>query len=123
MAFLNARIESGIDLILEYSGFADALDEADLVITGEGQMDPQTIHGKGPLGVARMAQQHGIPTVAIVGGLNIRDEILHDAGIQAALPITTGPMSLEESIEYAGELVERTALRLGYLLQINARTG
>jgi glycerate kinase len=118
MAFLNGRIVSGIDLILQYSGFADALREADLVITGEGQMDAQTIHGKGPIGVARLAQQHGVPTVALVGGLNVRDEVLHDAGLQAALPIVTGPMTLDTAIEHAAELVERAALRLGYLLQI-----
>ena len=118
MAFLNARIESGIDLVLEYSGFAGALGEADLVITGEGQMDSQTIGGKGPIGVARLAQQHNVPTVAIVGGLDVRDEILHDAGIQAVLPIITGPMSLDTAIDHAAELVERAALRLGYILQI-----
>ena len=117
-AFLNARIESGIDLILEYSGFADALTEADLVITGEGQMDGQTIHGKGPVGVARLAQQHGVPTIAIVGGLDVRDDVLHDAGIQAVLPIVTGPMSLEAAIDHAPELVERAALRLGYILAV-----
>ena len=118
MAFLNARIESGIDLVLEYSGFAGALAEADLVITGEGQMDAQTIHGKGPIGVARLAQQHGVPTIAIVGGLDVRDDVLHDAGIQAVLPITPGPMTLDEAIDHAAELVERTALRLGYVLQV-----
>jgi glycerate kinase len=117
MAFLNGRIVSGIDLILQYSGFADALQEADLVITGEGQMDAQTIHGKGPMGVARMAQQQGVPTIAIVGGLNVRDDVLHDAGLQAVLPIVTGPMSLDMAIEHAAELVERAALRLGYILQ------
>src|SRR5690606_10701012 len=93
MAFLNGRIVSGIDLILQYSGFTEALQEADLVITGEGQMDAQTIHGKGPIGVARLAQQHGVPTIAIVGGLNVRDDVLHEAGLQAVLPIVTGPMS------------------------------
>ncbi|MBZ0302524.1 MAG: glycerate kinase, partial [Anaerolineae bacterium] len=60
----------------------------------------------------------GVPTVAIVGGLNVRDDVLHEAGIQAVLPIVTGPMSLEMAIEHAGELVERAALRLGYLLQV-----
>ncbi|HLV36263.1 MAG TPA: glycerate kinase [Spirillospora sp.] len=118
MAFLNGRIVSGIDLILQYSGFTEALQEADLVITGEGQMDAQTIHGKGPIGVARLAQQHGVPTIAIVGGLNVRDDVLHDAGLQAVLPIVTGPMSLDEAIEHAAELVERAALRLGYILQV-----
>lgn len=119
MAFLNGRIVSGIDMILQYSGFASALDEANLVITGEGQMDSQTIHGKGPVGVARLAREHGVPTIAIVGGLNVRDDVLHEAGIQAVLPIVTGPMTLEMAIEHAAELVERAAMRLGYILQIN----
>ena len=119
MAFLNGRIVSGIDMILQYSGFASALDEANLVITGEGQMDSQTIHGKGPVGVARLAREHGVPTIAIVGGLNVRDDVLHEAGIQAVLPIVTGPMTLEMAIEHAAELVERAAMRLGYILQIS----
>jgi glycerate 2-kinase len=118
VAFLNARLQSGIDLVLEYSGFAEALAEADLVITGEGQMDAQTIHGKGPIGVARLAWEHGVPTIALVGGLNVRDDVLHDAGMQAVLPIVTGPMKLDEAIEHAYELVERAALRLGYILQV-----
>jgi glycerate 2-kinase len=118
MAFLGARIESGIDLILQHSGFVDWLPEADLVITGEGQIDSQTLGGKGPLGVARLAKEHGVPTIAIVGGLNADDKELHDAGIQAVLPIVTKPMSLEEAIANAAELVERAALRLGYVLQI-----
>ncbi len=118
MAFLGARIESGIDLILQHSGFVDWLPEADLVITGEGQIDSQTLGGKGPLGVARLAKEHGVPTIAIVGGLNADDKEFHDAGIQAVLPIVTKPMSLEEAISNAAELVERAALRLGYILQI-----
>lgn len=118
MAFLNARIESGIDLILRHSGFVNWLPEADLVITGEGQIDSQTLGGKGPLGVARLAKEHGVPTIAIVGGLNADDKELHDAGIQAVLPIVTKPMPLEEAIANAAELVERAALRLGYMLQV-----
>jgi glycerate kinase len=119
MAFLGGRIQSGIDLLLEYNHFRDHLRDADLVITGEGQMDEQTVHGKGPIGVARLAREHGVPTIAIVGGLNADDALLHDAGIQAVLPIVTKPMSLDEAIEQAEELVERAALRLGYLLHMS----
>lgn len=118
VAFLNARVESGIDLILRYSGFVEHLRTADLVITGEGRMDEQTIGGKGPIGVARLAREHGVPTVALVGGLNIDDARLHEAGIHAALPILSRPMPLEDALANAAELVEQTALRLGYLLQI-----
>lgn len=121
MAFLDARIESGIDLILRHSGFAAHLAEADLVITGEGQMDAQTVDGKGPVGVARMARAAGVPVVALVGGLAVDDAVLHEAGITAALPIVTRPMALEDAIADADSLVERAALRLGYLLSIGPR--
>lgn len=117
MAFLDAELQPGIELVLAHSGFAEALAGADLVITGEGQMDEQTIHGKGPIGVARLARDHGVPTVALVGGLAVQDAALHAAGMQAALPIVTGPMSLERALADAAPLLERAALRLGYLLQ------
>lgn len=118
MAFLDAELQPGIELVLAHSGFEVALAGADLVITGEGQMDEQTIHGKGPIGVARLARDHGVPTVALVGGLAVRDEKLHAAGMQAVFPIVTGPMSLEQALADAPSLLERTALRLGYLLQV-----
>lgn len=118
MAFVGGRIESGIDLVLAYSGFSALLAGADLVITGEGRMDGQTVHGKGPIGAALLARQHGVPTVALVGSLELDDQALHRAGVQAALPIVSGPMPLERALDDAADLLERAALRLGYLLQI-----
>lgn len=118
IAFLGGRIESGIELILEHNEFVHHLSDTTLVITGEGQIDEQTIGGKGPIGVAKLAKSHGVPTVAIVGGLNAPDELFHQAGLQAVLPIVPKPMPLSEAIQSAGYLVEQTALRLGYLLQI-----
>lgn len=118
MAFLGGRIESGADLMLDYNGFDAHLDDADLVITGEGQIDAQTIYGKGPLGAARRAAARGIPTVAIVGGLDANDETLHAAGIHAVLPIIPRAMGLDAAMRDAPALVERAALRLGYLLRL-----
>ncbi|MBZ0281885.1 MAG: glycerate kinase [Anaerolineae bacterium] len=118
MAFLGGKIQSGADLVLDYNGFDEQLQNADLVITGEGQMDSQTVYGKGPIGAAQRAAKLGIPTVAIVGGLNVDDTVLHDAGIAAVLPIIPRPMSLNDAMQNAAELIEGTALRLGYLLQI-----
>ncbi len=118
MAFLGGRIESGIDLIVDLLPFDQALAGADLLITGEGRMDEQTLHGKGPVGIARRASEYGVPSVALVGGLEIDDALLHDGGIWAALPITTAPMPLETALADADALVERAALRLGYLLQL-----
>lgn len=119
MTFVNGRIESGVDLVLAHNGFDSHLAEADLVITGEGQMDDQTIGGKGPIGVARRALDFGVPTVALVGGLNTDDRLLHEAGMQAVLPIMPRPMSLDEALRRAPELLESAALRLGYLLAIS----
>ena len=118
MAFLETRLQPGIELVLAHSGFAQALAGADLVITGEGQMDEQTIHGKGPIGVARLARQRGVPTVALVGGLAVHDAQLHAAGMQAVLSLTPRPMSLAEALADAPQLLERAALRLGRILQV-----
>lgn len=118
MAFLGGQVKSGIDLLLAYSGFSALLAGADLVVTGEGRLDGQTLQGKGPHGVALLAREHGVPTVALVGSLELDDAALHRAGIQAALPIVSGPMPLERALDNAAELLERAALRLGYLLQV-----
>lgn len=121
MAYLGGRIESGIDLILDVRGFDGLIDGADVVITSEGRMDAQTVHGKGPLGVARRAAARGVPTVALVGGLDVGDDLLHEAGLWAALPIVDKPMPLADALAGAERLIEGAALRLGYLLQIGER--
>lgn len=118
MAFIGGEILSGIDLLLDYNQFEDALQQADLVITGEGQMDEQTVFGKGPIGVARLAQKYNIPTIALVGGLNVHDTVLHEAGINAVFSVVDKPMSLEDALQNAEVLLERSALRVGYMLQI-----
>jgi glycerate kinase len=118
-ALLGAEMVSGAEMILEAIGFDDALQGASLVVTGEGRMDSQTISGKGPFGVALRAKEHGVPTVAIVGSLGVDDQVLHDAGLMASLPILDKAIPLEIAMRDAAELVERTALRLGYLLQMN----
>lgn len=120
IAFLGGRIEPGIDLLLAYNGFEQELSSAMLVVTGEGRLDQQSIRGKTPVGIARRAKAAGVPVVAIVGGLALDDDALDAAGIQAALPIVTEPMSLDSALQQAESLVERAALRLGVLLQITA---
>ncbi|MCY4019360.1 MAG: glycerate kinase [Chloroflexi bacterium] len=119
MAFLSCEIVSGIDLILEQNRFLEQLKDSDLVITGEGQMDSQTIDGKGPVGVAQLARNYGVPTIALVGGLNIDDRLLYEAGIQAAFSIVDKPMRLEDALEHAEDLLRRAALRLGYVMQLH----
>jgi len=121
MAFLNCRLESGIDLVLAQNRFREKLTDCALVITGEGQIDAQTLDGKGPLGVAKLAAAQGLPTIAIVGGLNIDDRLLREAGVEAAFSIVDKPMPLEEALTDAKDLTRRAALRLGYVLQLARR--
>lgn len=122
MAFIGGKIQSGIDLLLEYNQFEAELKQADLVITGEGQMDEQTVYGKGPIGVARLAKEYGIPTIALVGGLNVHDTVLHDAGINAVFSVIDKPMTLEHALQHAESLLERAALRIGYMLQVTGKS-
>ncbi len=121
MAFLPCQIASGIDLVLEHNRFRERLADCAMVIIGEGQLDDQTLDGKGPLGVAKLARAHGVATIGLAGGLNIDDRRLRSAGIQAAFSIIPRPMPLEEALQNAEELLFRAALRLGYTLQLLER--
>ena len=88
-------------------GIAEGLAEegADLVITGEGSLDYQTVYNKAPIGVARMAKARGIPVISISGSLGERFTEVHQYGIDAAAAITSAPMTLNDSSENAAELV------------------
>lgn len=113
----NAKIVRGIDYILDFLNFESQMAECQLLITGEGHMDSQTLEGKGPLGVAQRAKAAGLMTVALVGGISVDDAVLREAGLDVVLPIVNQPMEVNEAIQNAYGLLERTALRLGYLLQ------
>lgn len=88
LALLGAELRPGIDLVLDLVGFHDQLDGADLVITGEGALDEQTLHGKAPAGVAAAAAARGIPVVAVCGVNRLDADRLHGAGIAAAYALT-----------------------------------
>ena len=115
VAFLEAELSPGVDIVLDAVGLDGHLEGADLVITGEGSLDYQTVYNKAPIGVARRAKARGIPVVAVAGSLGERFELVHERGIDAAVAITSGPMSLEEASTRAFELVAQAteeALRL-----------
>ncbi len=118
MAFFTCEMTSGIDLVLRHNGFQDKLTGCALVITGEGKLDAQTLSGKGPLGVARLAGGRDIPAIAFCGGLAVDEARLREAGVTAALPIVDAPMSLEAALADAEGLLQRAARRLGYLLRL-----
>jgi len=107
-AFLKARFRPGVELVAEVSGLAEALQGADLAITGEGRLDEQSLHGKTPIGVARLAQAAGVPLIALAGSLGRGYDRLHEAGIAAAFSLVPGPISLAEAMAgAAGELEAR----------------
>ena len=105
MAFMGAELKAGVDIVLETVNLRDKLASVDLVITGEGGLDFQTVYNKAPIGVARMASEHNIPTIAIAGLLGSNFKVVHEHGIRAATSIVDGPITLEEASERAFELI------------------
>jgi glycerate kinase len=114
LLFLGARTRPGIELLLELVSFGSLLDGARLVITGEGSLDAQTLHGKAPVGVARAAAAHSpaAPVVAVAGRCTLTAEQLRAAGIAACYALADLEPDLSRSIAQAGPLVERLAERI-----------
>lgn len=102
-AFLNARFRPGVELVAEVGKLAQAMEGAALAFTGEGRMDAQTLRGKTPAGVARIARRAGVPVVALAGSLGEGYQDLHAGGITAAFSLTPGPVSLQQACENAGQ--------------------
>ncbi len=109
---LDARFRPGIDVMLDVLGFAPALARADLVITGEGSLDEQTLHGKAPAGVAAAARAAGVPVVAVCGRLALSADALAAAGIRRAYPLTEVEPDVARCIADAGPILERVAERI-----------
>ncbi|MVW70163.1 glycerate kinase [Bordetella sp. 15P40C-2] len=102
-AFLNARFRPGVEVVAELGNLAQAMAGAALAFTGEGRMDAQTLRGKTPAGVARIAQRAGVPVVALAGSLGAGYEELHAGGITAAFSLAPGPVTLEHACENAAQ--------------------
>ncbi|PWU04033.1 MAG: glycerate kinase [Bacteroidetes bacterium] len=118
MAFLNAELKRGVDLVLEATKFKEIVKDATLVITGEGKIDSQTIHGKTPIGVAKTAKQYGVPVVAIAGNLANDCEVVYEHGIDALFCIVPGVITLHEAFEHAAENVETVAANIACLVKM-----
>ena len=112
--FLNASLERGVEMVLNAIGFDEIIAGADLVITGEGRVDSQTLTGKTPFGVAQRAIRQGIPVVAIGGSVAIDPHQACEAGFKDALQVTPEGMPLSEAMkqDVASENVYRTILKL-----------
>ena len=102
-AFLNARFRPGVELVAELGKLAQAMEGAALAFTGEGRMDAQTLRGKTPAGVARIARQAGVPVVALAGSLGDGYQDLHAGGITAAFSLAPGPVTLQQACDNAAQ--------------------
>ena len=118
MAFLNASLRPGIDIVIDTVGLQQRLEKCDLVITGEGRLDHQTTFGKTPAGVARTAGKLGIPVSAIGGQVGNNTSNIHSCGIAAYFSALRSPMSDEEIEEKAEEMLAECSEQVGRLIQI-----
>lgn len=115
LSFLNAEIRPGFELIAELVGLSRYIEQADLVITGEGRLDSQTAFGKTPAGVVQLARKKGVPVVALAGALQAGYESLYELGLTAAFSIAPGPILLEDAYHRTGELLKSTARNVARL--------
>ena len=120
-AFLGAQFKAGVEVVGELVGLAEAVAGADLVITGEGRFDAQTLRGKTPFGVARVARQHAVPVIVIAGTLGEGYQALYEHGIDAAFALASGPMTLEQACAEAPRLLRERATDIARVWRMAVR--
>jgi len=106
MAFFNAKLRIGADIILDFLDINSTLNGADLVIVGEGQFDRSTVFNKAPVSVASRAKERGIPVIGIAGSLGVGFEEVHNHGIDSVFSLVNRPMSLNDALKNTDRLVE-----------------
>jgi glycerate kinase len=116
LAFCGARMQGGFDLIASAAGLRGLVADADLVITGEGRLDSQTLDGKGPAGVAALARELRRPVLAFAGSVESSGGV-HEC-FDGVIPIIDEPVGLEEAMRRGAEFIERAAVRAARLLQV-----
>lgn len=99
LSYIGAELTPGIELILDAVGLEKELNDADIVVTGEGRLDHQTAMGKAPVGVARLAKKYDAKVVAFAGGVTEGADACNDAGIDAFFPIVRGVTTLEDAMK------------------------
>jgi len=123
LAFLGGRLRPGSEIVNEAIGLDAALADADLVVTGEGRIDSQTIHGKTPIGVARVARRHGKPVIAIGGCLSPQAALVHGHGIDAVFGAVSRPCSVEEALAEAAVNLRAAARNVAATLKMGFAIG
>jgi len=99
LSYLGAKLEHGIDLIIEKTRLSEYIKDSDIVVTGEGRLDSQTVMGKTPVGVAELAKKHGKTVIAFAGCVTDDATVCNSHGIDAFFPIVRGAVSLEDAMD------------------------
>ncbi|MCM3020519.1 glycerate kinase [Priestia megaterium] len=118
LAFLSAELKPGVDIVIKATQLESYIKDVDLVITGEGRIDGQTIYGKTPIGVAKTAKKHSVPVIAIAGSIGVGSEAVYEHGISALFSVVPGAVNLSEALEKAGENIERTAKNVASVISL-----
>ena len=111
----------GIEIVTDALHLAELVADADLVITGEGRIDSRTIHGKVPVGVAKVAQRYNVPVIAIAGSLTADVGIVHQHGLDAVFSVIYSVCTLEEALENAADNVRMTARNVAAVLNMGRK--
>ncbi|ATX89219.1 glycerate kinase [Klebsiella aerogenes] len=120
-AFCGANLRPGIEIVTDALGLADLVADADLVITGEGRIDSQTIHGKVPVGVAKVAKRFNVPVIGIAGSLTADVGVVHQHGLDAVFSVLYSVCTLEEALANAAANVRMTARNVAAVLQMGGK--
>ena len=99
LSYLNAELRSGIEIVMETTGLEKHIKDADIVVTGEGRLDGQSVMGKALVGVAQLAKKHGKPVIAFAGSVTDDASLCHAYGIDAIFPILRAPITLTEAMK------------------------
>ena len=121
VAFAGAEIRSGIKTVLELANFREKLDWADLVITGEGKIDSQSVLGKVISGISQMAKEKNIPVIAVSGAIEYGAEVIYDKGVSTMEAAVCKTMQLDEAVRNADTLVENAVERVMRAVRIGQK--
>jgi glycerate kinase len=120
-AFCGAELRRGIEIVTEALGLDELVRDATLVITGEGRIDSQTIHGKVPIGVAKVAKRYNKPVIGIAGSLTKDVAVVHQHGLDAVFSVIYSICTLDDALENAADNVRMTARNIAAALAIGQK--
>ncbi|MEW6201025.1 MAG: glycerate kinase [bacterium] len=117
MVFVGAKMQSGIELMIKMAGLEEKIKQADIVITGEGFLDAQSLQGKAPMGILRLSRKYKKPVIAFCGGVS-DEALIYRYGFTAVVPIVNKPMPLEDAMKNAADLLYDAARRTAKVIKI-----